>query len=233
MTHLHLADGILPVWLWLSGLVAAGIGVGLVAYGHRGDRADRLTLLGALGALMLAASAVPIGPIGHLSFAPVVGILLGPGLGFVAATLVNATLALLGHGGITVVGLNACVLGAGTAVARPAYRLFLRRAPAGRAAAFAAVVSVLVSIAVLSLVLVLAGPLTGSPGSHDAHGAHGLLEAASSTGRFALFSSPFWLLGLVAESLVTASVISFLARVRPELLPVPGGAPLGAPVRVP
>ena len=38
-------------------------------------------------------------------------------------------------------------------------------------------------------------------------------------GRFALYSSPFWAIGLVAESLVTASVLSYLARVRPELLP--------------
>lgn len=221
MSHLHFADGILPVWLWLSGLVATGIGVGIASYRHREDRADRLTLLGALGALMLAASAVPIGPIGHLSFAPVVGILLGPGLGFVAATLVNATLALLGHGGMTVVGLNACVLGAGMAIAQPAFHALVRRLPVGRAAAVAAVLSVLVSIGVLCLVLVLAGPLDGA----HAGDALDLAHAASATGRFALFSSPFWLFGLVAEALVTASVISFLARVRPELVSVPVKVP--------
>jgi ABC-type Co2+ transport system permease subunit len=37
--------------------------------------------------------------------------------------------------------------------------------------------------------------------------------------RFVLFSSPFWALGVVAEAIVTASVLTFLARVRPELVP--------------
>jgi len=119
VTHLHIADGVLPVFLWAAGLLVTAALVALVSYRHRHDRADRLTLLGSLAALMLAAMAVPLGPIGHLSFAPVVGILLGPGLGFLAAVVVNAILALLGHGGITVIGLNALVLGAATATAQP------------------------------------------------------------------------------------------------------------------
>src|SRR5262245_50751398 len=165
MTHLHIADGVLPVPLWVAGLLVAGGIVALVSFHHRNDRADRLTLLGALSAVMLAAMAVPIGPIGHLSFAPVVGVLLGPGLGFVASALVNAILAFLGHGGITVMGLNALVLGAGTASARPVYRLARGRLGPGAAAAIAAVGSGVLSVLALWVVLTLAG--LGPGALHD------------------------------------------------------------------
>jgi cobalt/nickel transport system permease protein len=217
MTHLHIADGVLPVPLWVAGLLVAAAIVAWVSFRHRHDRADRLTLLGALSAVMLAAMAVPIGPLGHLGFAPVVGILLGPGIGFVASALVNTMLALLGHGGLTVVGLNACVLGAGTAVARPLFRLARLRTRPGPAAALAAVGSGLVSVLALWLVLALAG--LGPEGLHalpDEHEAHAAIE---STGRFVALASPFWALGLVVEAVVGASVVGFLARVRPELLP--------------
>jgi cobalt/nickel transport system permease protein len=217
MTHLHIADGVLPIWLWLAGLVIAAACAGVASFRHRNDRPDRLTLLAALCAVMLAAMSVPIGPLGHLSFAPMVGILLGPGLGFVAALLVNGTLALLGHGGITVVGLNTCILGAAMVTARPAYRLLRRRLAPGRAGALAAVVALTVSVAALCLVIALATRGSGPAGAVLASDPD--LPGMKATGRFVLFSSPFWVIAIVAEALVTSSVLSFLARVRPELLP--------------
>lgn len=212
MTHLHIADGVLPPWLWLSGLALAALFAGIASYLHRHDRPDRLTLMAALGAVMLLAMSVPIGPLVHLSFAPMVGILLGPGLGFLAALLVNATLALLGHGGLTVVGLNALVLGAALVPARPLYVLLRKRLAPGRAGAFAAVLSLAVSVAALYVVVALANRGDAGVLLADEHGAR-------ATGRFVLFSSPFWILATVAEALVTSSVLSFLSRVRPELLP--------------
>ncbi len=217
MTHLHIADGVLPVWLWLSGLAIAGVCAGIASFLHRHDRADRLTLLAALCAVMLAAMSVPIGPLGHLSFAPMVGILLGPGLGFLAAALVNTTLALLGHGGITVVGLNTCVLGAATVSARPVYLLLRRALAPGRAGAASAVVALVLSVGALCIVIALAAR-TGTPGAALLEGdaAH---AGNVATGRFVLLSSPFWAIAIAAEALVTSSVLSYLARVRPELLP--------------
>jgi len=216
MTHLHIADGVLPVWLWLSGLAIAALCAGVASYLHRHDRADRLTLLAALCAVMLAAMSVPIGPLGHLSFAPMVGILLGPGLGFLAAALVNGTLALLGHGGLTVVGLNTCVLGAATMSARPAYMLLRRGLAPGRAGALAAIIALLFSVAALCVVIALANR-AGAPGAALDPDHH--LPGGVATGRFVLLSSPFWVIAIAAEALVTSSVLSFLARVRPELLP--------------
>ncbi len=221
MTHLHIADGVLPVFLWAAGLlIMAGL-VAIVSYRHRNDRADRLTLLGSLAALMLAAMAVPLGPIGHLSFAPVVGILLGPGLGFLAAVVVNAILALLGHGGITVLGLNALVLGTATMAAQPLYRLARARFIPGTAAAIASVIAGVASVIALWVVLALAGggPAVDPVAHVEAAGHVGHVEGLSATSRFVAFASPFWALGFAVEAIVSASVIGFLARVRPELLP--------------
>ena len=50
-------------------------------------------------------------------------------------------------------------------------------------------------------------------------GAAGHGDGVSATSRFLAFASPFWVLGLAVEAIVSASVIGFLARVRPELLP--------------
>jgi hypothetical protein len=57
------------------------------------------------------------------------------------------------------------------------------------------------------------------------HAGHAPLAAAADAwtrlGRLALLSSPFWLLGMVTESLVSAGVVSFLATVSPGLLESP------------
>src|SRR5260221_11550800 len=85
MTHLHIGDGVLPAWLWASGLGLALVLAGLASYAHRHDRADRLALLSALSAVLLAAMSVPLRPLIHLSHASLVVILLLPGLIFLAA----------------------------------------------------------------------------------------------------------------------------------------------------
>ena len=90
----------------------------------RGASPQRLAYQGALGALVLAAMVVelPLGPLDyHLTLVGPVGVLLGPASIFQVVFVANAILALVGHGGLTVVGLNALVLGAGGVLARPVY----------------------------------------------------------------------------------------------------------------
>jgi len=54
MSHLHLPDGVLPLWLWASAWVVAAIllGAGLRVQGRRS--VHRVAIEGALTALMLA-----------------------------------------------------------------------------------------------------------------------------------------------------------------------------------
>lgn len=228
MTHLHLPDGALPWWLWVPGLLISALVLGVVSRRHRADGADRLALLATMSALMLAAMALPLGPLGyHLSLAPVVGMLMGAGLGFVAAAVVNVILALFGHGGITVIGLNALVLGTAAALGRRAYVGLSRHQRPFWAAATAAVIAHAGALVVFLFIVGLSGlaPNPGEAGSAAPGGiaaglhSHAVQEAGLRFGRFALLSLPLWILGSVAEALVAGGIIGFLHRVKPTLIP--------------
>lgn len=217
MSHLHIPDGVLPLWLWLGGLIVALLVLGASVYASRASSPQQLAYRAALGALMLAVMSVPLGPFGyHLSMAGVLGVLLGPAASFQVCVIVSGTLALFGHGGLTVVGLNALVLGAGAAAARPVFRMIGRRLSAAARAAIATVVSQIVSGVLL--VAVVAASSASDPTAIHAHG-------ASEAGRFALVGLPLWLAGVALEAGVAYGVVKFLERVNPSLLPSPVEAP--------
>ena len=206
MSHLHIPDGLLPFWLWGSGLLVALV---LLVLSGRAANPQRVAYQGALGGLMLAANALPIGPLEyHLSLAGPIGILLGPLGAFQAAFAVSAILALLGHGGVTVVGLNTLVLGAGAAVARPVYGVLARvmRVPWAMAWSTAAGQAVAGGLW-LAVVLAAARPWGAPP------------QAPSHLERLVAFAFPLWLLGLAVESIVAWGIGRFLERVHPALLP--------------
>ncbi len=130
MSHLHIPDGLLPLAVWVPGLVLA-LAL-LVLSGRAGDRdlRRRLGYQSALGALVLAAMSVeiPLGPFEyHLSLIGPLGVLLGPAGAYQVVFVAVTILAFMGHGGFTVIGLNALVLGAGAALARPLYGAFAAR----------------------------------------------------------------------------------------------------------
>ena len=216
--HLHIPDGVLPMRLWLPGLglALALLGLAARAASARGRRA--VATQGALGALVLAAMAfeIPLGPLEyHLTLVGPLGVLLGPAPSFVVLFTVNALLALLGHGGLTVIGLNALVLGAGAALARPVYRALAGRIgpPAACALATAAAQSVSGALWAAVLLYSLRAPANGPP--------------PAQVGIVAGLAFPMWLVGIAAESAVAYGIARFLARVRPDLLPAPAGE--GAP----
>lgn len=108
MSHIHIPDGVLPVWLWAGGWLVALALVGIAgAVAQRTDARRKVPLLGVVAALMLVAMSSEIVPIAyHINLTVVAGVLLGPLLGIVAAFIVEIILAMLGHGGVTVLGLN-------------------------------------------------------------------------------------------------------------------------------
>jgi len=214
--HLHIPDGVLPVYLWAPAL---GVALLLLFFASRGERdalGKRVAYRGAIAALALAAMAIeiPLGPLEyHLTLIGPIGVLLGVAGSFQVIFLVNAILALIGHGGFTVVGLNALVLGAGAALAGPAYRRCVRRWAPGPSLAAASVLAQLVSgtlwLAVLWSALRLAPGAVPDP----------MLRTRA--GLVAALAFPMALVGLVAESAVAFGTGRFLARVRPDLLPTP------------
>ena len=86
MSHLHIPDGLLPVWMWGAGLLVA---LAVLVESSRRARArspQRIAYQGALGGLMLAAMAIPLGPFEyHVTLAGPMGILLGGAGAFPAA----------------------------------------------------------------------------------------------------------------------------------------------------
>src|SRR3972149_1465646 len=112
MSHIHFPDGVLPVWLWASGfIVAILIGTILLRLTKKEELTRRLPLLGMMAAIMVLGASVEIVPIAyHVNLTVFSGILLGPSLIFLATFVVNVILALFGHGGITVIGLNTLTL---------------------------------------------------------------------------------------------------------------------------
>ena len=218
MSHLHIPDGVLPLSIWLPGLVASIAFLFLASWVLRDQPRSRAAYQGAVGALMLAAMAIelPLGPIDyHLSLVGPVGALLGAAAGYQVVFVVSAMLALIGHGGLTVIGWNALVLGAGAAIARPLAALLARRlGPAGGLAAATAAAQALSGGLWLAIVaLALKG------------GSRMQLFHEHGQGRVVLFAGlalPLWLLGIAVETLVAWGLGRFVARVRPDLLP--GGA---------
>ena len=126
MSHIHFPDGILPTWLWVSGFVVA-IMVWVIFFRliKREDLGKRLPLLGMMAAAMVLGASVEILPIAyHVNLTVISGILLGPSLIYLATFVVNVILALFGHGGITVIGLNTLVLSLEGILGYYLFRLF-------------------------------------------------------------------------------------------------------------
>ncbi len=112
MTHLHIPDGILPVWLWLSGIIVVIIYlIGLGIYLRNKPFHKKLALVGVFAALMIVAMSIEVVPIAyHVKLCSLTGIILGPLFSVLTIFVVNIILALVGHGGITIVGLNTVML---------------------------------------------------------------------------------------------------------------------------
>ena len=128
MSHIHLPDGVLPVWLWVSGfIVAILVGAILFRFIKKEELTRRLPLLGMMAAAMVLGASVEIIPIAyHVNLTVISGILLGPSLIFLATFVVNVILALFGHGGITVIGLNTLILSVEGILGYFLFRLFWR-----------------------------------------------------------------------------------------------------------
>jgi cobalt/nickel transport system permease protein len=247
MSHLHLPDGVLPLWLVTAGWVVA---VALVALAIRRsteeERRRRIPLLGAVAALMLVGMSSEVIPIAyHINLTVVAGVLLGPWLSVPTAFVVVSLLALIGHGGVTVIGLNTVVIAAEMVVGGLLFRLFARafgHERAGLGAGLTTVVTLALTTTLLVGIVALGGPLAASRESgafdpqqlrfenpfsggvlgnaafEDAPDHAEEAENALDLRRFALMVYGLGSVGWVLEAFVTAGIVGFLARVRPSLV---------------
>lgn len=233
MSHIHLPDGILPAWLWISGfVVTAAILVVLTLLFKRQKMVAKLPLLGMFSAVMIIAMSLEIVPLAyHLNLAAVSGIILGPNLGFIAALIANFTLALLGHGGITVLGLNSLTLGIEAVLGFSFFYLFRKVHFSIFWSSFTGTFLALFITTVITLAIIVAGtgqvtkvefntkqiinieilkPATPEPSS---------LEPIKNLNlaTFIPLTLGFGALGWLLESLFSALIISYIYKMKPEL----------------
>ncbi|MGE5485934.1 MAG: energy-coupling factor ABC transporter permease [Ignavibacteriales bacterium] len=212
MTHLHIPDAAIPGRIAVAGYALMALALSICLWTLRNSDARRSTALtGIVGAFMLLAMSVPLGPVPvHLNLAALAGVLLGPAMALICVFSVNLILALAGHGGITVVGLNTIVLGVQAVTAGWLFsRLYGRFGGNGRGAGVYAGLSTMVSVLLsLAVVFGVVSAAAIGEGPLDAHGVE----------RTVALGGPIGLLGAVLESLVVAAIATFLERVRPDLL---------------
>jgi cobalt/nickel transport system permease protein len=243
VSHIHIPDGVLPLWIILAGwVVTAALLLPASRQLAGPDLARRLPLVGMLATFMIVTQSLAVPPLGfHLNLTVLSGILLGPGPAFIAVFIVNLFLALFGHGGITVVGLNALVLGSETLAGGAVFRWLARGGldrRAGLAAAAASLAGLLVGASLTIGIVASAAAAPGDPAAElperlvlpNPFGAAPLVleppETAihEPTGRVAVerFAALVLVLGLVGwpiEAAVTGLVVAYLQGLRPDLLP--------------
>jgi cobalt/nickel transport system permease protein len=239
MSHIHLPDGVLPVWLWVSGYVAVIlIWAILLRFMKKDNLTKRLPLLGMMAAVMVLGASVEVIPIAyHVNLTVMSGILLGPSLIFLATFVVNAILALFGHGGITVIGLNTLVLSiegvAGYYLFRFFWRLLKRLTLAAFLATFLALaVSTFAMIGVVSLgtyhyeelIHQEKGGIIGFElgKEKEAHQKESVPGEEVNLKRFISIILPLGFIGWVLEGIITVLVARYIQRLRPDLLRLEG-----------
>jgi cobalt/nickel transport system permease protein len=235
MSHIHLPDGILPVWLWASGfIVAILVGTILLRLTKKEKLTRRLPLIGMMAAVMVLGASVEIVPIAyHVNLTVISGILLGPSLIFLATFVVNVILALFGHGGITVIGLNTLTLSIEGVLGYFLFRLFWkvlkRLTPATFLATFIALLfSTLAMIGVISLGTSHYEKLIHQEGKgifefhfskeKEDHHPGEAAEEKVNLRRFITIVLPLGFIGWMLEGVITALICRYIYRLRPDLL---------------
>jgi cobalt/nickel transport system permease protein len=218
MTHMHIPDGILPVSLWVLGLIVMAFAVGFSLFRlRRMDKAKKIPLLGAVSAVMLVSMSLEILPLAyHINLSVVAGILLGPALGFLAAFIANLMLALMGHGGITVIGLNTLLLGSEAVLGHTLFHLFKKRISMFWSAAAATVLTLfMTTLALIGIVAV--SHIRPELVSHgDEHGFFPNEQVSVKT--FAIMVVSLGSIGWLIEAAITGAVVRFISQVKPGLL---------------
>ncbi len=220
MNHLHIPDGILPVALWLSGLAIMVLALAVALVRLKAMDAKRnIPLLGALSAVMLVAMNLEILPLAyHINLSVIAGILLGPSLGFVAAFITNLILALIGHGGITVLGLNTLLLGAEAVLGHTLFTLFRVRMPIFWRTAVVTVLALFLTTLLLVGIVALSGvDIETFRHVADHEPGHDHAPVFSIT-TFAFMTLGLGLIGWIIEAAISGAVVAFIAQVKPDLL---------------
>ena len=221
--HIHIPDGVLPIWLWATGYLITLPLAALAIKRIRGQ--ERKSIMAAvMVAVMLVVQSIPLGVPYHMNLSALTGIILGPWWALLSILVTNIAQAAFGHGGITIVGLNSLVVWSEALVG---YYLFavLRKITKSRElrSPLAAGVSTFVALTVSAFLVVGIVAISGIDPA-EALGEH-FHEFLPATGRlqvslmvFMILTLPIALSGALLEGLVTSLLVAYVLRVKPALI---------------
>jgi len=226
MSHIHLPDGVLPLWLWLSGYALDALLIGTAwRWGRVRTVPRRFALLGMFAAMMILVMLIELPPFSyHFNLSVVSGIILGPQLSVLTALIVNTILSLVGHGGITVIGLNSLVLSLEMVAGYYMFGLLRRlHARLGINGFLSTMIGLIVGTAAGFSIIALGRPwineaLQTASGHMKEELRHGIGGPHLSLGRLAILMFGFGSVGWILESLASSAILVQLARLYPGLL---------------
>lgn len=204
---MHLPDGLIPLWQAAIYWVFTVVMLLLYMYklSRKEDKQKILVNTAILAAVTFAASSLSIpSPFGvpvHLFIIPLVVILLGPLSGVVVAFLCFILQFLfLGMGGITTVGANVVTMGIMMSFSTYYFYRFTKDLDARLSIFSGTFVGIIVATITQVVILILAGVAT--------------LEILLST------LIPFYMFVGVLEGIINIFIISFLFKLKPEMMEI-------------
>jgi len=238
MSHIHLPDGVLPLWLCVLGYLIVSIYLFFAGKNLKKNNDNKkLALTGIFAALMMIAMSVEIVPISyHINISALSGIVLGPILSPVAILVTNIFLAFMGHGGITVIGLNTIVMSVEAVIAFYIFNFLKNKINKSFLSVFLSVFIALFISCWLSIGIVYFG--TGNLGEtmyhhehekvgsiiqfegkeHEEEEHHKHQETSFDFKKFLLIVLSFGFIGWSTESIITAFIVKYIQQIKPEML---------------
>jgi len=194
------------------------------------ELARKIPLIGIVSALMVICMTLPIIPFAyHVNLSVVAGIILGPALAFISIFIVDLIIAMFGHGGITVVGLNTIVIGAEAVFGYYLFQTFkflMGSYSVGWSSGIAAVLSLILSTSILVGLLYAAhvNPDLIIHREKEPYVESAIQDTESNVnngvkiGVFAKTALTLLFFGWILEGVITGLVIKYVSGIRPDLI---------------
>jgi cobalt/nickel transport system permease protein len=221
--HIHIPDGVLPVWLWVLGYIVSIILVTFAIRRVRGE--ERKGILAAvMVAVMLVVQSIPLGVPYHINLSALTGIMLGPWWSIIAILVTNAVQASFGHGGVTIIGLNTIVVWSEALIGYYLFTIIQKvvgrsRAKSPLAAGFSTLVALIFSAFLVVGIVAVSGidPTQAlGPHLHEQSLPGGVTQISLEV--FMILVLPIAIAGAFIESLITGLLVAYVIRVKPSLV---------------
>lgn len=227
MSHMHLPDGVLPLWLCLLGYLAVILYLCFYFnYIKKTNSSKKIVLAAIMSAFMIITMSVEFFSY-HFNLSALSGILLGPVFAPMAILTVNILLSIFKHGGISTIGLNTFIV---SAEAISAYYLFRYLKPLFKSnlprVFISTFLALLISTSISILIIYTGTKNLAEFADHDHEHCEQVSCPADKHEKTNSFDIKKFLLlifitggiGWTIESLFTAFVFDYLNKVKPEVI---------------